>query len=284
MIVTIAIPVFNGGEYIRDAIQSVLNQTFKDFELLIINDGSTDNSMEIAQLYNDKRIKIINDGKNRGLVYRLNQSVELAKGKYYARMDADDIMHPDRIQRQIDYLTVNPEIDVVGTAIYSIDAHNVIKGAYEACEHFKNMEIPGFVHPSVMGKTSWFRQNMYDARYLRAEDLELWLRTRGQSKFANINEQLMYYREFGVLSMRKYYLSKKTEIRIFSTPAKYRIPRIFAIKRVARAILQILVFSLALLLGMQALIIGMRKRKPVYYDYSNAQKNIEKSLLINNEV
>lgn len=85
----------------------------------------------------------------------------------------------------------------------------------------------------------------------------------------------MYYREFGVLSMRNVY---------FSTPAKYKIPRIFAIKRVVRASLQILVFSLASLIGMQDLIIGMRKRRPVYYDHSSAQKDLDKSLIINNEL
>ena len=94
MLVTIAIPVYNGESYLRDAIQSVVNQTFQDWELYLINDGSTDNSLAIMQEYalNDIRIKVIDDGQNKGLVTRLNQSIETAIGKYYARMDADDIM------------------------------------------------------------------------------------------------------------------------------------------------------------------------------------------------
>ena len=131
MLVTIAIPVYNGESYLRDAIQSVVNQTFQDWELYLINDGSTDNSLAIMQEYalNDIRIKVIDDGQNKGLVTRLNQSIETAIGKYYARMDADDIMYVTRIEEQVRFLESHPDVDVLGTSIMIIDNENNIVGS-----------------------------------------------------------------------------------------------------------------------------------------------------------
>lgn len=107
-----------------DAICSVLNQSYIDWELLLLDDGSTDESLNIAKSFTDGRIKIISDGMNRGLIYRLNESINMARGKFYARMDADDIMHPDRIKKQVECLSRNVRVDVVGTAWYSIDCNN----------------------------------------------------------------------------------------------------------------------------------------------------------------
>ena len=131
MFVTIAIPVYNGESYLRDAIQSVVNQTFQDWELYLVNDGSTDGSLAIMQEYalRDIRIKVIDDGQNKGLVTRLNQSIEIAVGKYYARMDADDIMYITRIEEQVKFLESHPDVDVLGTSIMIIDNNNNIMGS-----------------------------------------------------------------------------------------------------------------------------------------------------------
>ena len=115
-LVTIAIPAYNCQEYIDYAVQSVINQTYKNWELLLLDDGSTDGTLQKLKAYEtDDRIRIISDGQNRGLIYRLNQSINLAHGRYYARMDADDIMLIHRVQSQIDFLEKNPSIDVVGS-------------------------------------------------------------------------------------------------------------------------------------------------------------------------
>ena len=118
-LVSIVIPVYNGEVYLRDAIQSVVNQTFQNWKLYLINDGSTDGSLVIMEEYalRDARIKVIDDGQNKGLVTRLNQSVEIAVGKYYARMDADDIMYITRIEEQVTFLESHPDVDVLGTSI-----------------------------------------------------------------------------------------------------------------------------------------------------------------------
>lgn len=205
--VTIAIPVYNAGRYLEDSIQSVLNQTFTDFELLLLNDGSTDNSVDIMQSFSDSRIKIINDGENKGLVFRLNQSIVIAQGKYYSRMDADDIMHPERIAKQIDYLENNPNIDLIGSACYLIDVDNNITSLLQLPATPLQNDIicnRAFLHPSVTGRSSWFLNNHYDDRFVRIEDKELWLRTSPFTKWCNLPEPLMFYRVMGGSGLAKY--------------------------------------------------------------------------------
>ena len=105
--ISIGIPIYNASNYLEDAIKSVLAQSFTDFELILIDDGSTDNSLEIAKSFTDSRIKVISDGENRKLPYRLNQIIQLAKHGYIARMDADDLMDCDRLKIQFEVKTQN---------------------------------------------------------------------------------------------------------------------------------------------------------------------------------
>ena len=121
--VTIGLPFYNAEKYLALAIESVLQQTYTNWELLLLDDGSTDNSLSIAQSYaqKDSRIKVISDGKNKNLATRLNELPSLAQGLYLARMDADDIMLPARIERQLAVLKAHPEIDVLGTNAYIIN-------------------------------------------------------------------------------------------------------------------------------------------------------------------
>ena len=116
MRVTIGIPFYNAKHTLADAIRSVFAQTFQDWELILADDGSTDGSAEIARMVDDPRVTVISDGMNRGLPYRLNKITELARADYIARMDADDLMHPERLTLQVQYLDANPAVDVVSTA------------------------------------------------------------------------------------------------------------------------------------------------------------------------
>jgi len=109
-LVTVLMPVYNGEKYLNEAIDSILNQTYTNFEFLIINDGSTDRSVEIIKGYNDSRIKLIHNKKNMGLVYTLNRGLALALGKYIVRMDADDISLPNRFKLQLDFMEINTEV------------------------------------------------------------------------------------------------------------------------------------------------------------------------------
>lgn len=205
--VTVAIPVYNGEKYIKMAVISVLNQTYRNLEIILLDDGSTDRSLELMRQFHDNRVRIISDGRNRGLTYRLNESVRMARGKIYARMDADDIMVNNRLERQVEYLLNNPECDVVGSAAYIIDGGNKLMGMRGGNPFTEQgftgiLRRGGFMHPTVTGRTAWFRANPYDMGAERCEDIELWLRTADQSHFRQIEEPLIFYREDGDQSIK----------------------------------------------------------------------------------
>jgi len=218
-LITIGIPVYNAEHFLSDAIQSVVNQSFQDWELLITDDGSTDQSIEIAQKFlSDSRIKLLVDGENKGLPFRLNQQIELAKGKYFARMDADDIMHPHRIKEQVCFLEANSDIDAVGCSAYSIDINNNVCGMLNANPSPRTLDDVFnnrcFIHPSVMAKSDWYKNNLYDSKYVRMEDMALWTRTITKSNFANLNTPLLFYRDVGIPYLKKYLQTKKGERRL----------------------------------------------------------------------
>ena len=212
-IVTIGIPFYNAERYLADAIRSVINQSYSDWFLVLLNDGSTDNSLAIARSFECNRIRVISDGVNRGLVFRLNQLSQLSTSLYYARMDADDVMHRDRLSIQVSYLEDHPDVDVVGTGVYYINDINQVygKGYAVSAAQTKKDALYGknFYHPTIMGRTDWFRHNPYDEKALRMEDYELWVRTVEDSKFANIDMPLYFYREAGLPYLDKYLLSQK---------------------------------------------------------------------------
>lgn len=228
VLVTIGIPIYNAEKYLEQAIRSILNQSYTNWELLLINDGSTDGSMRIAQSFLDPRIKIIDDdGINKGLVFRLNQLSMLAKGVYYARMDADDIMHPERVEKQLAFLESHPDVDVVGSSYYSIDLNNTIIGRVNINPSPKTvndiLSRGCFAHPSIMGHLSWFKKNQYDATSERMEDFELWLRTIAKSKFVNLQEPLLFYRNIGIPAFQKYMKSNNGIIKLIQSRKKYDI-------------------------------------------------------------
>jgi glycosyltransferase involved in cell wall biosynthesis len=199
-LVSIIMPVYNAESYIKEAIQSILNQTFTDFEFIIIDDGSTDNSLKIIKSFKDNRIKIIKNKGNLGLIKTLNKGINLAQGRYIARMDADDIAMPERLEKQMAFLKENPDYGLVGTLAEIIDEEGVSTGkihdlpiSYEAIKSRILFQCP-FVHPSVMGKIEVFKEFKYKENYPIAEDLFLWIEIISKYKVANINELLLKYR------------------------------------------------------------------------------------------
>lgn len=278
LLVTVAIPFYNAEEYIEDAIKSVLNQTHRNIELLLINDGSTDKSVIKAREYlEDKRVKLIDDGRNLGLVARLNQSVELAKGRYYARMDADDIMHPERIERQINFAEQHPEIDVIATAYYSIDSNNEIKGLFQYPD-IVNPKDPRLLHPSVFAKTKWFEENRYDERFLRIEDVELWMRVGSKFNFYNIPESLMFYREFGIPNMKKYLITQKGWFKIYRNGSRYGLSAADIFKGYVRTSLKCAAWIVGTALGQQTRLIKARKRNELSFNLEGAKRILKTAI------
>ena len=212
-LISIGISFLNCEKYIDFAICSVLNQTYENWELILIDDGSTDNSLKIAKSYSDSRIKIFSDGNNMGLAFRLNQLVEMSTGKYFARMDADDVMYFDRLTIQVKFLEENQEIDVLGSSALTIDNDNLIYGKINVNKHPKSLENvfsnKCFIHPTIMAKTSWFKINKYNG-IDRMEDADLWSRTILSSTFHNIDNPLLYYRQAGIPYLSKYLISQKS--------------------------------------------------------------------------
>ena len=218
-LVTVAISFYNNQDTLKEAIQSVLNQTFADWELILIDDGSTDNSLKVANTYSSDRVTVITDGTNRGFVARLNQSVKLAAGSYYARMDADDIMHPERLMHQVHYLLEHPDIDAVDTNMYVMDQAGRLTGirsapaphawTLKAILHGQNLN-----HATVMGRIDWFKSNFYDPLFIRAEDIELWCRAVSHSKFARLDKCLYFVRE-GKINVNNYRIAQSTLRRIY---------------------------------------------------------------------
>lgn len=215
VVVTVAMPVRNGGRDVALAVQSILDQSFREWELLLLDDGSTDGAVEALLHLGDARVRVLRDGRSLGLAARLNEAVALARGRYIARMDHDDVSHPDRLRQQFEFLELHPEVDLLGTRCLTIDENERILGSLPApTSHERICARPwlGFylAHPSWMGRTGWFRRNRYrDPGPYRCEDQELLLRTYESSKFAALPEPLLAYRvrrrpRFGILATTRF--------------------------------------------------------------------------------
>ena len=224
VLVSVGIPFYNAEKYLNFAILSVLAQTYKNWELILIDDGSTDNSLEIAKKYSaiDSRIRVISDGKNKKLPYRLNQLIDESKYEYVARMDADDVMHPERLKRQLNFLEENQAYDLVSTGLVSIDNNNQVKGFRSVSQLYNDFSIAKIsypiVHPSVMARKSWYSRNRYSEDFPRAEDFELWSRSSEKKdlKMAVLPDLLMFYREEGSLKINNIIDSYKDVSKIYT--------------------------------------------------------------------
>ena len=200
-LVSVILPVFNAEKYIKECIESLLSQSYTNMEIIIINDGSTDGSDRIISTFlNDKRILYIKRD-NRGLVYSLNEGISKSKGVYIARMDADDICFPERLQKQVDFFNSNKGYGLVGCRVFLINEEGERIGkCYRPLTDIaiKTYALYGspFAHPSVMFNTTVIPKNelVYDSEFYPIEDLNLWLDLIEKYKSKNIKERLLSYR------------------------------------------------------------------------------------------
>jgi len=202
--ISVVMPVLNGEKYLAEAIDSILNQTFQDFEFIIVDDGSTDGTPEILQSYaqKDSRIQILTNPVNRGIGYSRNRGIAQSRGEYIANMDADDWCLPERFEKQASFLDSHPEIAVLGTACFIFSDHG-------------NVHQRKLVHPSQPGLIRWhllfgvpviqpsalIRKNvfenpdfLYDEGVPPAEDYALWVKLVPNYKISNLREALCFYR------------------------------------------------------------------------------------------
>ena len=195
--VTVLMPVYNAERTLREAIDSILSQTFTDFEFLIIDDGSTDSSAEIVRSYTDPRIRLLPNERNLKITATLNRGLDIAQGEYIARMDADDISLPERLAKQVAFLDAHPEVGIVGTWAQAFgEAHFQIPHPTDPERiRAKLLFDSPLTHPSVMMRRAFLKT--HNLRYLplgHFEDYELWQRSARLFPFANIPEYLLSYR------------------------------------------------------------------------------------------
>lgn len=198
--VSVVMSTYNSAATLSEAIDSILAQTFADFEFIIVNDGSSDNTRDVLKTITDQRVQVL-EQENKGLVASLNRGIELAKGKYIARQDADDRSEPNRFQEQVNYLQSHPNVILVGSSMTVMDKsgktthkHAVLLGNNELKQEL--LVRSPFVHGSVMfNKDKAIQAGLYHNDTWPAEDYDLWLRLAPLGEFGNLDEYLYIYRE-----------------------------------------------------------------------------------------
>jgi len=196
-LISVVMSVYNGEKYLEEAIESILAQTYSNFEFIIINDGSTDGSLDVIKKYinNDKIILITRE--NKGLPCSLNEGIRLSKGKYIARMDADDISLPTRLEEQIIFMEKNRDVGICGCSVLDLDTNSKwILTSYDKRLKVELLFSSVFAHPSVMIDRKMMIENnlFYNETFFQSQDFELWVRIAKYTKFANLKNPLLRYR------------------------------------------------------------------------------------------
>jgi len=196
--VSVLMAVYNGEKYLREAIDSILSQTFTDFEFIIVDDGSTDASVEIINTYLDRRIRLVRNDRNLGLAVSLNKGLDIALGEYVARMDCDDISLPVRLATQVAYMDAHPEVGACGTWAIDIDAtgKEIRERKTPVGKQLENRYwIPSpIIHPSAMIRFAELTDLRYDSEIRYAQDYDFWLRIRARYQLSNLSKYLLLYR------------------------------------------------------------------------------------------
>ena len=200
--VTVFMPVYNRERTLRTAIDSVLGQTYRDFELLLIDDGSKDTSIEILRSYTDPRVRVVVHEHNQGIPKTRNHGLELARGELLAILDSDDIANPTRLARQVAFLDRNPDIAAVGSWLTKIDAQGRTRGILTRPTSPDDVRahilfISCFKNPAMMARTAVLRQYRYREEFVYCQDIDLWARISEHHRLANIPRFLTRYRSGG---------------------------------------------------------------------------------------
>lgn len=199
-LLTIGMPFYNCEHTLQAAVDSILQQTYTKFELLLSDDGSTDRGLELAHSFADPRIRVFSSKQRGRLALRLNECVAASRGSLFARMDADDISYPDRIEKQVRFLQARPDIDLVGTHMIVFDDNYAAVGKMiGATEHaaLTRTALLGFklFHGTWMGRLAWFQKYGYNQKCILGQDQELLYRAHKASRYAVIPELLYGYRQ-----------------------------------------------------------------------------------------
>jgi glycosyltransferase involved in cell wall biosynthesis len=249
-LVTIGMPVCNCRATVAEAIASIMNQTFWDWELVVLDDGSQDGTPDVVRRFDDARIRLIEGKANHGLPARLNEIVRGCKSSFFARMDGDDIAYPDRLEMQVEFLRKHTEVDLVAGAMVIFDREGKAMGVRRGPgEHGEICARPssGFpmAHPTWLGRTEWFLRNPYREDAVRMEDWAVLFRAYKQSTFANLQEVVLGYREAS-LSLRKLAVARRHKCRFIVEYARADGNYVGAFKEVGRQSVKLMIDAFAL--------------------------------------
>jgi glycosyltransferase involved in cell wall biosynthesis len=252
----------NAERTLPAALASLAGQTYRNWELILLDDGSTDGSIAAARQFADRRAALRADGHQRGLAARLNEAIELARGKYLARMDADDVCYPERFERQVAFLESHPEVDLVGTGAMVFAGEGAPLGLFPArARHEQICARPwaGFylAHPTWMGRTEWFRRHRYDPTVTKAQDQDLLLRAWDSSRYAALVEPLLGYRQ-EALSLGKIFAGRYFFSRAIARKARATGSPLFALRGLTGQAAKALVDAIAVATGLSRRILRHR--------------------------
>ena len=199
-VVSVIMSMRNGASTVGATVRSVLMQTLRDWEMIVIDNGSSDRSSDIVEGFQDGRIRLVREARSATLAARLNQAVALSQGEFIARMDADDICFPERLTRQVARLRENPQLDLIGCGAVTFVSEGKLIGEMPVGLDHRGIVARPFVgfplpHPTWCGRASWFRNNPYNAELRYAEDQDLLLRSFRHSRLGGLDKVLLGYRQ-----------------------------------------------------------------------------------------
>ncbi len=247
-VITVGISFRNNCDTLAAAVRSVFAQRLGSWELILVADGSTDGSEEIVKSIDDPRVRLVTHGRCAGLASRLNEIASRATTPFLARMDADDLMHPERLNQQLQYLRARPHVDVVGTAMYAIDRSNSVLGVRGLepldLRPASVLRHGALCHPTIVGRTAWFRRYPYDTLLSRSQDRDLWCRSFLESCLAHLPQPLHYYRETRI-DISKYLLSQRMNRKIYCHHGRRLVGRLGLSRVLAESVIKSVVVALA---------------------------------------
>jgi glycosyltransferase involved in cell wall biosynthesis len=216
-VVSVIMSMHNSASTVRTAVRSILMQSLNDWELIVIDDGSSDRSAAIIEEFHDERIRLFRESSSAGLAVRLNQAVALSRGEFIARMDADDICFPERLSRQVERLREDQQLDLLGCGVVVFRSGGELVGEMPVgLDHTEVVAQPfigfPFPHPSWCGRADWFRKNPYDSKLRVAQDQDLLLRSFRHSKLGSLDVVLLAYRQ-DRLTLKKMLTGRATFVR-----------------------------------------------------------------------
>lgn len=264
-LVSITSAFFNTGPAILDMVHSILAQDYQNWELLLLDDGSTDDTKLLLGNQSDDRIKLFSNGQNKGRGFSLNRLNLLSNGKYIARMDSDDFSHPKRISRQVELLEVHPEIDAAGTGIVYLDKANEPVGIWQAPVLHKDIcgephRTFKICHGSIMARKHWFNNHKYNEKIPYAVDFDLLHNAQFTSQFVNIREPLYYYRLEDSFNLKKQFIARWVLSSILWRSSSEAKKYAFGFENIAKQQIRFIVTVLMLMIGMKKQLLSRRYR------------------------